>query len=107
MLDISSDASELLALKPDLNVEAIRGSIWSVPVLGGSPKRFGNQMVHDAHWSPDGHSIAYADIHTVYTSRADGSNFKKIWETLDTVDELCFSPDSHRICVTVVGKPYI
>ena len=102
MLDISSDASELLALKPDLNVEAIRGSIWSVPVLGGSPKRFGNQMVHDAHWSPDGHSIAYADIHTVYTSRADGSNFKKIWETLDTVDELCFSPDSHRICLTVV-----
>src|ERR1700690_841442 len=38
MLDISSDASEMLALKPDLNDEGFRGTIWSVPVLGGYPK---------------------------------------------------------------------
>ena len=54
MLDISPDASEMLALKPDLNDESGRGSIWSVPVLGGYPKMVGSRIAVDARWSPDG-----------------------------------------------------
>ncbi len=103
MLDISPDASEMLALKPDLNDETGRGSIWSVPVLGGYPKRLGSHIALDAHWSPDGHSIAYADLSSVYVSDRDGANLKKIWDAPGVVDSPYFSPDSRRIRVTVLG----
>jgi serine/threonine protein kinase len=54
ILDISPDASEFLAWKPDLNDETNRGSLWTVPVLGGIPNRLGNQLARGASWSPDG-----------------------------------------------------
>ncbi len=101
MLDISPGASEMLALKPDINDETGRGSIWSVPVLGGYPKMLGSRMALDAHWSPDGHSIAYADLSSVYVSDRDGANLKKIWDAPRRVDWPYFSPDSRRIRVTV------
>ena len=44
MLDISPDASEMLALKLDLNNEVSQGSIWTIPVLGGYPRRLGNRL---------------------------------------------------------------
>ena len=40
--DISPDASQLLMFKPDLNDETGRGTLWTIPVLGGSPRRLGN-----------------------------------------------------------------
>ena len=80
MLDISPDASEMLALKPDLNDENGQGSIWSVPVLGGAPRKLGNQIAQDAHWSPDGRSIVYASMNSLYVSDGEGANLKKIWD---------------------------
>ena len=80
MLDISPDASAMLALKPDLNNEAGQGSIWSVPVLGGSPRKLGIQLAQDAHWSPDGRSIVYANLNSLYVSDGGGANLRKIWD---------------------------
>ena len=105
MLDVSPDASEMLTLKPDLNDETGRGSIWAVPLMGGAPKRIGNQMARRAHWSPDGHSILYCDIDSVYVSGADGSNVKKIWDAPGLVVSAYFSPDSRRIRATVFENP--
>ena len=76
MLDISPDASEMLALKPDLNDEVGRGSIWTVPVLGGSRRKLGDQIAQDAHWSPDGRSIVYASMKSLYVSDSEGANLK-------------------------------
>jgi serine/threonine protein kinase len=104
MLDISPDASEMLALKTDLNDETGRGSIWSVPVLGGYPKRVGAQIALNAHWSPDGRSIVYADLNSVYVSDREGGSLKKIWDAPGVVDVPYFSPDSRRIRVTVFGS---
>jgi eukaryotic-like serine/threonine-protein kinase len=104
MLDISPDASQMLALKPDLNDETGRGSIWSVSVLGGSPMRVGKQLARAAHWSPDAHSIVYAEMNSVYVSDSDGSNLKKIWDAPGAVDEPYFSSDSRHISVTVFEK---
>jgi serine/threonine protein kinase/Tol biopolymer transport system component len=103
MLDISPDASEMLALKPDLNDETGRGSIWSVPVLGGTPKRLGIQIAQDAHWSLDGGSIAYANMNSLYSSDGGGANPRKIWDAPGRVAWPYFSPDSRRIRVTVFG----
>lgn len=104
MLDISPDATEMLALKQDINVEIIRGSLWSVPVLGGYPRMLGNQMARSAHFSPDGRLIVYADLNSVYVSSRDGSNMRKVWDAPGNVDLPYFSPDSRRIRVTVESK---
>ena len=104
MLDISPDASEMLALKADLNDETGRGSIWSVPVLGGYPRRVGSHLAVNAHWSPDGRSIVYADLKSVYLSDRDGGNLKQLWEAPGFVGMPYFSPDSRRIRVTVFGS---
>jgi serine/threonine-protein kinase len=101
MLDISPDASEMLALKPDPNDETRRGSLWSVPVLGGSPRMLGNQTARSAHWSPDGRWIVYAELNSVLVSRGDGSEIRKIWDAPGETDMPYISPDSGRICVTV------
>jgi serine/threonine protein kinase len=103
ILDISPDASEMLALKPDPNDETGRGSIWSVPVLGGYPKLVRSQIARNAHWSPDGRSVVYVDLKSISVSDRDGSNLRKIWEAPKRLDSAYFSPDSRHIRVTVLG----
>jgi serine/threonine protein kinase/Tol biopolymer transport system component len=106
MLDISPDASQMLAVKPDLNDENARGSIWMVPVLGGYPRKLGNQIAQDARWSPDGRSIVYASMNSLYISDGDGANLKKIWDAPGFAESAYFSPDSHRLRVTVDAVNY-
>jgi len=102
MFDISRDGSQLLAWKKDLNDETFRGSLWSVPVIGGYPRSLGNQIARGARWSPDGRSMAYTDLKSVYVGDADGRNVRKIWDAPGAVSSVSFSPDSRRIRVTVV-----
>jgi eukaryotic-like serine/threonine-protein kinase len=105
ILDISPDASQLLMFKTDLTDETGRGSIWTIPVLGGSPRRLGNQLARGASWSPDGRSLVYADVNSVFVSDANGANSREIWNANRTVEGWPrFSPDSKRIRVTVDGK---
>ena len=105
ILDISPDASQLMMFKPDLNDETARGSMWTIPVLGGSPRRLGNQMARGASWSPDGRLIAYADLNSVFVSDANGANSREIWNANRMVDgSPRFSPDSKRIRATVYGQ---
>jgi eukaryotic-like serine/threonine-protein kinase len=104
MLDISPDASEMLALKKDINDESNRGWLYSVPVLGGYPRKLENQTVGDAKWSPDGRLIALVDLNSVLVSDGDGANVRKIWTAPGTVDAASFSPDSRRIRVAVYAE---
>jgi serine/threonine protein kinase/Tol biopolymer transport system component len=103
MLDISPDGSEMLALKLDLNNEMGLGSIWTVPVLGGSPRKLESQIAQDARWSPDGRSIVYASMNSLYMSDSDGANLTKMWDGPSYLETPYFSPDSRRIRVTVDG----
>jgi eukaryotic-like serine/threonine-protein kinase len=103
VLDISPDASTLLALKDDLSDETGRGWLWTVPVLGGSPSKLGDQRPYDASWSPDGRLIAYAELNSVLVSDSDGAHLKQIWDAKRFASSLRFSHDSRRIRVTVNG----
>jgi serine/threonine protein kinase/Tol biopolymer transport system component len=103
--DISPDASQLMMFKPDLNDESLRGSMWTIPVLGGSPRRLGNVMARGASWSPDGRSLVYADLNSVFVSDANGANSREVWNANRAVEGWPrFSPDSKRIRVTVDGQ---
>lgn len=102
ILDISPDGSEFLLLQSDLNDETQRGTIWTMPVLGGAAKRLGNITARGASYSPDGKLIAFNEKESVYVCDANGQNVKEIWNTHHMVPgSPVFSPDSKRIRVTV------
>jgi eukaryotic-like serine/threonine-protein kinase len=101
MLDVSPDGSELLALKRNLSDEENRGTIWSVPVLGGTPRRMGNEIVTDARWLPDGRSLILIHLRSVFTTRPGGAEPKKIWEAPGNASEPSLSPDGLHIRLTV------
>jgi eukaryotic-like serine/threonine-protein kinase len=102
VLDISPDGSEFLLLRSDLNDETQRGTIWTMPVLGGTAKRLGNITARGASYSPDGKLIAFNEKESVYVCDSDGQNAKEIWNTHHMVPgNPGFSPDSKKIRVTV------
>jgi Tol biopolymer transport system component len=102
ILDISPDGSEFLLLQSDLNDETQRGTLWTMPVLGGAAKRLGNITARGASYSPDGKLIAFNEKESVYVCDADGGNVKQIWDTHHMVPgNPSFSPDSKRIRVTI------
>ena len=103
--DISPDASQLMMFEEYLNDETGRGSIWTIPALGGSPRRLGNLMARGANWSPDGRSLVYTDLNSVFVTDANGANSREIWNANRLVEGWPrFSADSKRIQVTVDGK---
>jgi eukaryotic-like serine/threonine-protein kinase len=102
ILDISPDGSGFLLLQNDLNDETQRGTIWTMPVLGGAGKRLGNITARGASYSPDGKLIAFNEKESVYVCDTDGRNVKEIWNTHHMVPgNPVFSPDSKKIRVTV------
>jgi serine/threonine protein kinase len=102
ILDISPDGSEFLLLQSDLNDETQRGTIWTMPVLGGAAKRLGNITARGASYSPDGKRIAFNEKESVFVCGTDGQNVKEIWNTHHMVPgNPVFSPDSKKLRVTV------
>ena len=102
ILDISPDGGEFLLLQSDLNDETQRGTIWTMPVLGGAAKRLGNITARGASYSQDGKLIAFNENESVYVCDTDGQNVKELWNTHHMVPgNPAFSPDSKRLRVTV------
>ncbi len=85
-----------------LTTETQRGTIWTMPVLGGTAKRLGSITARGASFSPDGKLIAFNEKESVYISDTDGQNVKELWNTHHMVPgNPAFAPDSKRIRVTV------
>jgi Tol biopolymer transport system component/DNA-binding winged helix-turn-helix (wHTH) protein len=55
----------------------IQVPFWTIPVLGGSPRRVGSFVAQDATWSPDG-QIIFARDHDIYVCKPDGSESRKV-----------------------------
>src|ERR1700732_3188738 len=102
ILDISSDGAGFLLQQSDLNDETQRGTIWTMPVLGGAAKRLGNISARGASYSPDGKLIAFNEKESVYVCDTDGQNVKELWNTHHMVPgNPVFYRDSKKIRVTV------
>jgi eukaryotic-like serine/threonine-protein kinase len=104
LLDLSPDASQMLALKVEPNNEIGLGSLWMVPTVGGTPRRLRSGLALAARWSPDGRSLAFTDKRKLYLSDPDGANAKEIWTGPAYLTDLCFSPDSRRVVVTAFAE---
>ncbi len=104
MLDLSPDGSQILALKIEPNNEIGLGSLWTVPTLGGTPRRLGSDLALTARWSPDGRSLAFSNKKKLYISGFDGANAREIWTGPAYLTDLCFSPDSREIAATATSQ---
>lgn len=91
-LDLSPDSSELLVI--DGQGAPPKGPLWSVRLLGGSPRRLGDIAAETAAWSPDGTKLVYTNLGEVFVANADGSGSKKIGSVNGDILNIAWSPDA-------------
>ncbi len=75
-LNVSHDGAELLVKDNQGNKGS--GELWSLPILGGSPRRLGGVVGQDAVWSPDGGMLAYANAKDLFLAKNDGTESQKL-----------------------------
>jgi serine/threonine protein kinase/Tol biopolymer transport system component len=94
-VNISADGSEFLVVSG--GGVPVRGPLWSMPVLGGSPRRLGNASGNTAAWSADKKWLAYADAADLYVARGDGSEAHKILNAQSLLTHVVWSPDARHL----------
>jgi eukaryotic-like serine/threonine-protein kinase len=93
--DISRNRSQLLALSLSRLPEV--GPAWTLPVLGGSPRRLGGVLAKDAVWSPDGEKLAYTSGNDIYIAKSDGTEPRKLVSLAGQPSSPSWSPDGTRL----------
>jgi len=99
VFDISSDGSALLM--NTARGTSLDGSLWSVPVLGGSPRRLGNLEGHSGAWSPDGKQIVYCKGNEIFVARSDGGEPHQLLNAGGTASDIRWSPDGSILRFTI------
>jgi serine/threonine protein kinase len=94
-VDVSPNGSEILAV--DGQGAPPKGPLWSLPVLGGSPRRLGNLTAETAAWSPDGKKLAYTNLGDLFLANSDGSDSRKLTSVQGDILNLTWSPDSSHL----------
>jgi Tol biopolymer transport system component len=94
-LDLSPDGSELLVV--DGQGAPPKGPLWSVRLLGGSPRRLGDIVAETAAWSPDGKMLVYTNLGNVFLANADGSGSRKLLSVKGDILNITWSPDGTRL----------
>ena len=93
--EVSPDGSTLL-LTSEGNGRGPVDSLWSLPILGGSPRRLGNAV--SATWSPDGERVAYGTANgDIYIVRRDGTEASRIASVGGFLKSLAWSPAGNVI----------
>jgi serine/threonine protein kinase/Tol biopolymer transport system component len=96
-VDVSSDGSSFLVV--DGTGYPATGPLWSLPVLGDSPRRLGEAAGHAAAWSADGKQLVFGKDTDVYLAKGDGTDVRKLATMKNLVSGVTLSPDSDRIQV--------
>jgi eukaryotic-like serine/threonine-protein kinase len=99
VFDISPDGSSLLM--NTAHGTSLDGPLWSVPVLGGSPRRLANLEGHAGAWSPDGKRIAYCQGNEIFLAKGDGGQPRRLLTAGGTPSYLRWSPDGSILRFTV------
>ena len=94
-VDLSPDGSELLVV--DGRGAPPRGPLWSIPILGGSPRRLGDTEGETAAWSPDGKMLAYSNLSNLFVAKADGTEARKLLTVKGDIKNVTWSPDNSHL----------
>jgi serine/threonine protein kinase/Tol biopolymer transport system component len=95
---ISPDQSELLIASFTSNES--EPPLWTLPVLGGAPRRLGNLVGHDAAWSPKG-ELVVANGSDLVLASSDGSGSHKLLTVKGFPSAPRWSPDGRRMRLSV------
>jgi Tol biopolymer transport system component len=93
-VDLSPDGSGLLVV--DGEGAPPRGPLWSLPILGGSPRKLGD-IAETAAWSPDGKMLAYSNLSDLFLAKADGTESRKLISVKGDIKNVTWSPDSAHV----------
>jgi serine/threonine protein kinase/Tol biopolymer transport system component len=99
VFDISPDRSVLLM--NTARGTSLDGPLWSVPVLGGTPRRLGDLAGHGGAWSPDGQRIAYSKGNAIFLAKSDASEPRQLLIISGTASDVRWSPDGSILRFTV------
>ena len=94
-VDLSGDGSELLVV--DGRGAPPRGPLWSLPLLGGSPRRLGETAGETGTWSPDGRMLAYSNLSDLFVAKADGTESRKLLSVRGDIKNVTWSPDGSHL----------
>ena len=97
--DVSPEGAELLVVEGGTG--PVPGPLWSLPVLGGSPRRIGDIEARDAAWSHDGKTLTYTNG-GLFVAKADGTESRKVATLKDPsyVASPAWSPDGTHLRFT-------
>jgi len=101
MADISPDHSRLLVLGFDGS--ELEAPLWIIPILGGTPRRVGDLVGHDATWTREG-DVVYANGSDLYWAKADGSQGRKFVSVAGVPSWLRWSPNGRVLRFTVTDS---
>jgi hypothetical protein len=99
VFDVSPDGS--LLLMNTAHGTSLDGPLWSVPVVGGSPRRLGNLEGHSGAWSPDGSRLAFSKGNEIFLARGDGNDSRRLLTAGGTASDLSWSRDGSILRFTV------
>jgi serine/threonine protein kinase/Tol biopolymer transport system component len=112
LLDMSRDRSELLLGSYEEIQASGAGSsvtLWTAPVLGGSPRRLGDLVAGEAAWSPDGEQLVYTNLEKreLDLARNDGTEPRKLIAVPGLPGYPRWSPDGTKIRFTIKDMPAV
>jgi Tol biopolymer transport system component len=100
IFDVSPDKSEILFAP--FTMRSPNLPLWSMPLVGGAPRRVGDILSSAATFSPDGTRIAFSNTSGVFVANRDGSDVRQL-AALQDCWSIAWSPDGKIIRFTQDG----
>ncbi|MEW5977847.1 MAG: winged helix-turn-helix domain-containing protein [Acidobacteriota bacterium] len=103
LADISPENS-LLLVRSVMGFRHEDAPLWTIPLVGGVPRRLVESPAYEGSWAPDGKKMVIASGSQLYLADSDGTEPRKLFE-LDGVPWWTrWSPDGRRIRFTLLDN---
>jgi Tol biopolymer transport system component/DNA-binding winged helix-turn-helix (wHTH) protein len=94
IFDVSADKSEMLFAPFTMRNADL--PLWSMPLVGGAPRRIGDILASAANFSPDGTKIAFTNTRGAFLANRDGSGLRQL-AALPDCWTIAWSPDGKTL----------